>query len=51
MQKEKIKITDNMTNSEGFSEAIFWKTGRIPRKNGAAQWEKTRCAGMLTVFR
>ena len=47
--------TGNMTNGEGFSAcwAPFFcrNTLRIARKNGAQQVEKTRCLGVLTVFR
>ena len=46
--------TGNMTNGEDFppDEAIFlqeyfW----VLQKNGAQQVEKTRCLGVLTVFR
>ena len=47
--------TGNMTNSEGFFAccAPFFRgnTLCIARENGAQQAEKTRCLGMLTVFR
>ena len=47
--------TGNMTNSEGFFAccAPFFRgnTLCIARENGAQQAEKTRCLGVLTVFR